>query len=78
MIDASATRIADARPRNWVERLLPSVALPYAQLMRLDRPIGWWLLLIPCWWGLALAAHANGPRWELIWFAALLSHSNKL
>lgn len=34
---------------------LPVVARPYARLARLDRPIGTWLLLIPCWWGLALA-----------------------
>lgn len=67
----TTTHVADAAPGNWVERLLPPAALPYAQLMRLDRPIGWWLLLIPCWWGLALAAISVGPRWELLWFAIL-------
>lgn len=67
----TTTHVADATPGNWVERVLPPATLPYAQLMRLDRPIGWWLLLIPCWWGLALAANAVGPRWELLWFAAL-------
>lgn len=65
------SRVADAAPGNWVERFFPAAALPYAQLMRLDRPIGWWLLLIPCWWGLGLAALSTGPRWELLWFAAL-------
>lgn len=64
-------RVADATPGNWVERLLPPAALPFAQLMRLDRPIGWWLLLIPCWWGLALAAISHGPRAEFLWFAIL-------
>ncbi len=68
---AASSRVADATPDNWVERILPPAALPYAQLMRLDRPIGWWLLLIPCWWGLALAAIAQGPRPELLWFAVL-------
>ena len=50
----SNATIKDAVKTHWVSRLPPSW-LPYAQLMRLERPIGWWLLLIPCWWGLALA-----------------------
>jgi 4-hydroxybenzoate polyprenyltransferase len=50
---AAATDI----PRgSWIDRLLPTAARPYARLMRLDRPIGTWLLLFPCWWGLFLAA----------------------
>jgi 4-hydroxybenzoate polyprenyltransferase len=71
MMDASATRIADAAPQNWVERLLPSAALPYAQLMRLDRPIGWWLLLLPCWWGLVLGQIEAGGGVPSLWFAIL-------
>jgi 4-hydroxybenzoate polyprenyltransferase len=66
MTDASGTHIADAAPQNWVERWSPAALLPYAQLMRLDRPIGWWLLLLPCWWGLALGQIAKGggqPNW---------------
>ncbi len=49
-------RVADAPSGNWVYRLLPRAFWPYAQLARWDRPIGWWLLLWPCWWSLALAA----------------------
>jgi 4-hydroxybenzoate polyprenyltransferase len=60
MDSSRTTHIADAAPDNWVERILPAAALPYAQLMRLERPIGWWLLLLPCWWGLALGQNANG------------------
>ena len=71
MIEASATRIADAAPQNWVERMLPSAVLPYAQLMRLDRPIGWWLLLLPCWWGLALGQIAVGGGVPSLWHAVL-------
>jgi 4-hydroxybenzoate polyprenyltransferase len=37
--------------------LLPGRWRPYASLARLDRPIGTWLLLLPCWWGLALAGN---------------------
>ena len=49
-------RVADAPPENWVDRYAPSWARPYARLARLDRPIGWWLLLLPCWWSVALAS----------------------
>lgn len=41
---------------NWVDRYVPAGARPYFRLARLDRPIGTWLLLIPCWWGAALAS----------------------
>ena len=51
--------IKDALKSHWVQRLPPSW-LPYAQLMRLERPIGWWLLLLPCWWGAGLAILAQG------------------
>ena len=63
--------IADAGKDNWVERLLPQAIQPYAQLMRLDRPIGWWLLLLPCWWGLFLAQIARGGGLPNLWFAFL-------
>lgn len=52
--------VADAPTGNWVDRFAPAWVQPYAQLARLDRPIGWWLLLWPCWWSLALATGAAG------------------
>ena len=70
-ISSGQTHIADAKPVNWVERYLPDVALPYAQLMRLDRPIGWWLLLLPCWWALVLGQIAAGGGLPNLWHAAL-------
>ncbi len=51
---------ADAAADNWVDRYAPIVTRPYLRLMRADRPIGTWLLLLPCWWGLALAAAGRG------------------
>ncbi|WP_353642296.1 4-hydroxybenzoate octaprenyltransferase [Mesorhizobium sp. WSM2239] len=51
-------RVADAPSGHWVYRALPRGMWPYAQLARWDRPIGWWLLLWPCWWSAALAATA--------------------
>jgi 4-hydroxybenzoate polyprenyltransferase len=53
-------QVADAVRGNWVDRLAPAPARPYLRLSRADRPIGTWLLLLPCWWGLFLAAAAGG------------------
>ncbi len=50
----NAGRVADATG-NWVDGLAPAFARPYLRLARLDRPIGSWLLLIPCWWSVGLA-----------------------
>jgi len=50
---------ADAVGRHWTDAL-PRAWKPYAQLSRLDRPIGWQLLLLPCWMGLALVRTQDG------------------
>jgi 4-hydroxybenzoate polyprenyltransferase len=55
---------------GWIDRLAPAAARPYLRLMRLDRPIGTWLLLLPCWWGLALAAEDWPDARLLVLFAA--------
>jgi 4-hydroxybenzoate polyprenyltransferase len=61
--------VADAPKGNWVDRFAPGPARPYLRLSRADRPIGTWLLLIPCLWALALAGGAGGFRpWDL-WLA---------
>ncbi|WP_299936823.1 4-hydroxybenzoate octaprenyltransferase [uncultured Nitratireductor sp.] len=51
-------RVSDAPSGHWVYRVMPQAMWPYAQLARWDRPIGWQLLLWPCWWSAALAAAA--------------------
>jgi len=48
---------------NWVDHLAPAFAQPYLRLARADRPIGSWLLLLPCWWSAALAAIKAGSPW---------------
>jgi 4-hydroxybenzoate polyprenyltransferase len=58
MSDLSA-RVADATG-NWVDTRAPSWSRPYLRLSRLDRPIGSWLLLMPCCWSAALAAGISG------------------
>src|SRR5512141_1767863 len=54
-MSGAAARVADATG-NWVDTLAPPWSRPYLRLSRLDRPIGSWLLLMPCWWSAALAA----------------------
>ncbi len=55
--DLSGT-VPDAAPDNLVDRLAPASWRPFLRLARIDRPIGWWLLLLPCWWSAALAGIA--------------------
>ena len=64
-------QVADAATGNWVDHYAPAPARPYLRLSRADRPIGTWLLLIPCWWGLALAVAADpqGAGWFDLWIA---------
>ena len=65
-----AGRVADSTG-NWVDGVAPAWARPYLRLARLDRPIGSWLLLMPCWWSVGLAAvHARSQVnvWHLLVF----------
>jgi 4-hydroxybenzoate polyprenyltransferase len=62
-MNMSPGSVADATG-NWVDTLAPGWSRPFLRLARLDRPIGSWLLLLPCWWSSALAAvaaHTRGP-----------------
>jgi 4-hydroxybenzoate polyprenyltransferase len=67
----SDERVADSTG-NWVDRLAPLRLRPYLRLARLDRPIGSWLLLMPCWWSAGLAAvYAHEPYpnpWHMMLF----------
>ncbi|MCL4171212.1 UNVERIFIED_CONTAM: hypothetical protein GTU68_065029, partial [Idotea baltica] len=63
--------VADAVNQHWVDTRLPPALRPYARLARWERPIGWWLLLWPCWWSAALAAIAAGNGWPNPWHLAL-------
>ncbi len=64
----AAGAVADAYRGNWVDHLAPPATRPYLRLSRADRPIGTWLLLLPCWWGLALAMLADGRAgWQDLW-----------
>ena len=73
MTNTQATRpgaTPDALPDSWVARA-PAWLQPYLRLMRADRPVGAWLLYIPCLWGLALAAAEGFGAPVLLYYAAL-------
>ncbi len=63
-------RVADSTD-NWVDSRAPTWTRPYLRLARLDRPIGSWLLLIPCWWSTALAGIAAGNPVPNLWHIIL-------
>lgn len=61
-------QVSDAVRGNWVDHLAPEWTRPYLRLSRADRPIGTWLLLLPCWWGLFLSALSQGRfGWDGAW-----------
>jgi 4-hydroxybenzoate polyprenyltransferase len=59
MTETSDHIVTDIPSESWIDRFAPPGIRPYLRLARADRPIGTWLLLLPCWWGAALAA----PTW---------------
>ena len=66
----TAGRVADSTG-NWVDTAAPAWLKPYLRLARLDRPIGAWLLLLPCWWSAGLAAIAAGKPYPDPWHCLL-------
>ena len=69
-MNRGAGRVADSTG-NWVDSFAPAWARPYLRLARLDRPIGSWLLLMPCWWSVGLAAvraREGINLWHLVLF----------
>lgn len=57
---SSAAPLPDAAPDNWVDRHAPAPLRPWLKLGRFDRPVGIWLLMLPGWQGIALAAAMRG------------------
>ena len=60
LFDDASGALPDSVIRHPTIAFTPPRWHPFVQLARLDRPIGWWLLLLPCWWSTALAALAQG------------------
>ncbi|TVR95420.1 MAG: 4-hydroxybenzoate octaprenyltransferase [Rhodospirillales bacterium] len=59
MQESTGVSASDMPAASWIDRFAPARLRPYLRLARLDRPIGTWLLLLPCWWSVAMAA----PGW---------------
>ncbi|MEW5962232.1 MAG: 4-hydroxybenzoate octaprenyltransferase [Pseudomonadota bacterium] len=68
-----SARVADAPAGNWVDRYAPAAARPYLRLARVDRPIGAWLLLLPCWCGQTLAELSMGRSYPSLWLMVLFA-----
>jgi 4-hydroxybenzoate polyprenyltransferase len=65
-VTATSDIVPDSERRGLIGAL-PQRLRPFASLMRLDRPIGSWLLYWPCAWSVALAGVDD--RWDLLlWF----------
>jgi len=69
MSDATREAATDIVDKSWIDRLAPAPIRPYLVLARMDRPIGTWLLFIPCCWGLSLATNGWPEAWLLVLFA---------
>lgn len=72
MADAPDTAASDIPRGGWVDRFAPAPVRPFIRLARLDRPIGSWLLLFPCWWSIALAS-PDPATWRFVEFFILFA-----
>lgn len=63
--------VKDSHTAHWVNKA-PSSIRPYLQLSRLDRPVGYWLLALPGWMGLAFSALTQGFASRDLYWAALI------
>ena len=68
-----ASAVADADARNWVDRFAPAALVPYLRLARADRPIGFFLLALPCFWSVSLAARSIGEAYPDPWLVVLFA-----
>jgi 4-hydroxybenzoate polyprenyltransferase len=73
MAEGKAGAIADASPQNVVDRFAPKALLPYLRLARADRPTGFWLLAMPCFWSVALASRSIGADYPDPWLLLLFA-----
>ena len=69
MEEAAPSETVPDSERRGLIGALPRAMRPYASLMRLDRPIGAWLLFWPCAWGVALPGMGEGGVWLILWLA---------
>jgi 4-hydroxybenzoate polyprenyltransferase len=68
-----ASAVADAGLGNVVDRYAPRALLPYLRLARADRPIGFFLLALPCFWSVSLASRSLGDAYPDPWLLLLFA-----
>jgi 4-hydroxybenzoate polyprenyltransferase len=68
-----ARAVSDAASTNWVDRYAPAMLLPYLRLARADRPVGFFLLALPCFWSVALAGRSIGAPYPDPWLLFLFA-----
>ena len=68
-----AAAVSDAGAGNLVDRFAPAALLPYLRLARADRPIGFFLLALPCFWSVSLAARSLGEAYPDPWLLFLFA-----
>jgi 4-hydroxybenzoate polyprenyltransferase len=73
LAEGKASTVTDAGPQNWVDRFAPRAWLPYLRLARMDRPIGTWLLALPCFWSVELATRVGGAAYPDPWLLVLFT-----
>jgi 4-hydroxybenzoate polyprenyltransferase len=69
----NAAAASDIRTDHWILRIAPVSWRPYLRLIRADRPIGTWLLLIPCLWSVTMASDVAGLGVPSPWYIALFA-----
>jgi 4-hydroxybenzoate polyprenyltransferase len=70
-VQGKAFTASDAGARNLVDRYAPAALLPYLRLARADRPVGFFLLALPCFWSVSLAARSLGEAYPDPWLLFL-------
>jgi len=69
--EGKGASVADAEVKNPIDRFAPKAMLPYLRLARADRPIGFFLLALPCFWSVSLAARSLGEAYPDPWLLLL-------
>src|SRR5262245_13928021 len=68
-----STRVADAPTGNWADRYAPEAVRPYLRPARRGGPLGCWLLRLPCWWSVGLAAVTLNQPYPNPWLLTLFA-----
>jgi 4-hydroxybenzoate polyprenyltransferase len=68
-----ASAVADAGARNWFDRFAPAALVPFLRLARADRPIGFFLLALPCFWSVSLAGRSLDEPYPDLWLLFLFA-----